>query len=97
MNRPRILLPLAVAGLAMGAAFATAALVNAAEVPSKAVIGAAHRPAKVDTLFDVAPLTVLMRSKLVMSDAALSQAEVKALFDVAPVSVPKSTGEGKIR
>lgn len=97
MNKPRILLPLALAGLVLTAALTTAALVNAVEDPPKAVTDAALQQAKVDALFDVAPMSVSKRSKLVMADATLLQAEVDALFDVAPMSVPKPTGAGKIR
>ena len=85
------------AGLVLTAALTTAALVNAAEVPPKAATDAVVQQAKVDALFDVAPLSVSMRAKLVMADATLQQAEVKALFDVAPMSVSKRAGAGKIR
>jgi hypothetical protein len=50
----------------------------------------------VAALFDVAPLTVKMRSKLVRADAGLMQAEVAALFDVAPRSARSSTRTTKI-
>ena len=87
MNKPHILLPLAVAGLVLTAAFTTAALVNAAEDPLKVVTDTGFRPAEVKALFDVAPMSVSMRAKLVTADATLQRAEVKALFDVAPMSV----------
>ena len=77
MNKPHILLPLAVAGLVLSTALTTAALVNAADDPSP----------KANALFDVAPLSVPLRAKLVRADAALQQAEVAALFEVAPLTV----------
>ncbi len=86
MNKPHILLPLAVAGLVLAAALSTAALVNATEVPRKSVTQAALPPAEVNALFGVAPLSVHMRCKLIQSDPALLQAEVGALFDVAPLT-----------
>ena len=87
MNKPNILLPLAVAGLVLTAAFGTAALVNAADAPSPAGTAAGLPPASVNALFDVAPISANMRARLLMADASLRQAEVDALFDVAPLTV----------
>ena len=88
---------MSVAGLVLTAALTTAALVNASEAPTTAVADAARHRTEVNALFDIAPLSVSMRSKLVMADANLLQADVDALFDVAPMSVPKPTGAGKLR
>ena len=73
--------------MVLAAALTTAALVNATEVPRNTVTQAALPPAEVNALFEVAPLSVAMRCKLIRADAALQQAEVAALFDVAPLTV----------
>ena len=87
MNKPRILLPLAVAGLVLSAALTTAALLTAAENPIfKPDTARVFPPAEVNALFTIAPVSDSLRAKLVYADAALQQAEVNALFDVAPMS-----------
>jgi len=73
--------------LVLSAALTTAALVNAAEVPVKSAGDTTCQTAKVVALFDVAPLSVTARAKLVQADPALLQADVNSLFDVAPLSV----------
>ena len=87
MNKPHILLPLSVTGLVLAAALSTAALVNATEAPRKAVTQAPLPPAEMNALFDVAPLSVQMRCRMIQADPALQKAEVAALFDVAPLTV----------
>jgi hypothetical protein len=87
MNKPHILLPLSVTGLVLAAALSTAALVNATEVPRQSLAQTAVLPAKVNSLFEIAPLSVQMRCKLIQADPVLQQAEVAALFDVAPLTV----------
>jgi mono/diheme cytochrome c family protein len=85
MNKPRILLPFAVAGLVLAAALATATLVNAAENPPPPAFCTVQSSA-VDDLFAIAPLSDAGRAKLVLADATLQQADADALFAVAPLS-----------
>ena len=94
MNKPRILLPLAVAGLVL-----TAALVNAREVPAKAVpvADAVCPPAEWAAMFKIAPMTVSKRAKLILANPVLLQAEVDALFKVAPKTASKPVVVRKIR
>lgn len=96
MNKPRILLPLAVAGLVLSAALTTAALVTAAEDPAFKPDTAVDLPqAELNALFDIAPVSDSLRAKLVNAEAALQQAEVDAMFAVGPMSVPKQSGPAK--
>lgn len=86
MNKPRILLPFAVAGLVLAAALATATLVNAAVNPQASVAGFVVPPNEVDALFAIAPMSDARRAKLVLADAILQQAEADALFVIAPMT-----------
>lgn len=86
MNKPRILLPFAVAGLVLAAALATATLVNAAEHPQASAPDFAAPSCETEALFAIAPMTDAARAKLVLSDAFLLQAEVDALFVIGPMT-----------
>lgn len=86
MNKPRILLPFAVAGLVLAAALATATLVNAAENPPAPIAEFAVPSCGTEALFAIAPMSDARRAQLVLADAVLLQAEVSALFDIAPMS-----------
>jgi nitrite reductase (NO-forming) len=94
MNKPRLLLPVAVAGLVLASAFVTAALVNAAEVPVQVATAAVLRSAEVDDLFDLASMSAAMRAKRARADQEIApqSAETAEMFTVVMRPTTKKNG-----